>query len=85
MYPLKIKNYAVTPQVTIFVVWSSCLLSAYVAYVANNMDPDQTAPKGAVWSGFILFAFIKKSSLKCTWKYAAGNISIEKETTKMYG
>ena len=23
---------------------------------ANNMNPDQTAPFGAVWSGFILFA-----------------------------
>ena len=23
---------------------------------ANSMNPDQTAPKGAVWSGFILFA-----------------------------
>ena len=22
----------------------------------NNMDPDQTAPTGAVWSGFIVFA-----------------------------
>ena len=24
---------------------------------ANSIDPDQTAPKGAVWSGSILFAF----------------------------
>ena len=23
---------------------------------ANSMDPDQTAPEGAVWSGSILFA-----------------------------
>ena len=28
------------------------------------------ANKGAVWSGFIVFAFIIKSSLKCTWNYA---------------
>ena len=27
------------------------------------MNPDQTAPLGAVWSGFIVFAFIIKSSL----------------------
>ena len=27
------------------------------------MDPDQTAPFGAVRSGFILFAFMTKSSL----------------------
>ena len=28
--------------------------------IANNMDPDQTAPLGAVWSGFIVFASIMK-------------------------
>ena len=27
------------------------------------MDPDQTAPKGAVWSGFIVFA----SEIKLIW------------------
>ena len=27
-----------------------------VAYIANNMDPDQTASLGAVLSGFIVFA-----------------------------
>ena len=31
--------------------------------IANNMDPDQTAPLGAVWSGFIVFASMIKSSL----------------------
>ena len=25
------------------------------------MDPDQTAPLGAVWSGSILFAYMQKS------------------------
>ena len=25
---------------------------------ANNINPDHTAPKGAVWSGFILFAIL---------------------------
>ena len=25
-------------------------------YSANSMDPDQTAPEGAVWSGLIMFA-----------------------------
>ena len=42
------------------------------------MDPDQTAALGAVWSGFIsfasikkiLFASMKKCSLKGTWIYA---------------
>ena len=26
------------------------------AYIANNMDPDQTAPLGAVWSGLLVVA-----------------------------
>ena len=25
--------------------------------MANNVDPDQTAPSGAVWSGSALFAY----------------------------
>ena len=25
--------------------------------MANSADPDQTAPSGAVWSGFALFAY----------------------------
>ena len=29
------------------------------------MNPDQKAPLGAVWSGFIVFALMIKSSLKC--------------------
>ena len=32
----------------------SCLC-ILLAYSANIMDPDQTAPKRAVWSGFIVF------------------------------
>ena len=40
-------------------------------YIANNIDPDQTAPKEAVWSGFIVFASMIKFKLKCTWIYAA--------------
>ena len=35
------------------------------------MDQDQTASLGSVWSGIILFVPMKKSSLKCIWKYAA--------------
>ena len=26
-----------------------------MAGMANNVNPDQTAPEGAVWSGFTLF------------------------------
>ena len=32
--------------------------------MANNMDPDQTAPTGAVCSGSTLFASILNSSVK---------------------
>ena len=39
------------------------------AYFANNMDPDQTAPLEAVWSGFIVFASMIKSSVKKHSKY----------------
>ena len=28
---------------------------------ANSADPDQTAPEGAVWSGFTLFTFPQSS------------------------
>ena len=51
---------------TIFLSWKCCLLFMPAAYIqvhfrldfiieANTMNPDQTAPKGAVWSGSILF------------------------------
>ena len=26
--------------------------------MANGVDPDQTAPEGAVWSGYALFAYV---------------------------
>ena len=35
---------------------------------ANTMNPDQTAPKGAVWSGVILFA-ISANKLISTLAY----------------
>ena len=38
---------------------SSNLSCSLIAYIANNMDPDQTAP-GTVQSGFILFASMLK-------------------------
>ena len=31
-------------------------LQTYFCIQANSVDPDQTAPKGAVWSGSTLFA-----------------------------
>ena len=34
--------------------------------MANSVDPDQTAPEGAVWSGSALFAYAIQSEI---WKY----------------
>ena len=36
-------------------IYSNALQNTFVME-ANTMNPDQTAPKGAVWSGSILFA-----------------------------
>ena len=62
------------PPVTSFVICFLYCLCSQVAYIANNMDPDHTAPLGAVWSGFIVFAPMIKLSLKWTWIHAADNI-----------
>ena len=51
-----------------FVPYSLLCLCNLVAYIANNMDPDQIAPLGTVCSGFIVFASMIK--LVCsTFKY----------------
>ena len=39
--------------------------------IANTMDPDQAAPKGAAWSGATVFVYMIKYGLKCTWIDAA--------------
>ena len=39
------------------------------------MDPDQTAPLGAVWTGSTLFAYMQKVCLKSLQEDAAGNIN----------
>ena len=59
------------PTIHDFVV---CLCTQ-VVYIAINMDPYQTAPKGAVWSEFIVFASMIKTSLKCVCKYASDELS----------
>ena len=38
---------------SLFCFITVCIL---VDFIANNMDPDQTAPLGVVWSGLIMFA-----------------------------
>ena len=38
--------------------------------MANRVDPDQTAPKGAVWSGSYLFAYaILSETLVNIWNW----------------
>ena len=47
----------------------------YFRIQANSMDPDQTAPKGAVWSGSTLFAKMtlktddKADDNSCDWRF----------------
>ena len=50
-----------------YVVCFLICLCTLVAYIANTMNPDQTAPLGAVWSGFVVFAFKNKIILECIW------------------
>ena len=38
-------------------------MSIYISREANIVDPDQTAPVGAVWSGFTLFIYEASNSL----------------------
>ena len=63
----------------------SYLLIPKVACIANNMDPDQTTPKGAVRSGLTWLAYMMKSSLKCSWMYAADIKSKHFHGRKMAG
>ena len=52
--------------------WLSAALICYyswAAFIADNMDPDQTAPFGAVCSGFILFAIKKKNLVWSSLEY----------------
>ena len=55
-----IKNLTLFPP---FVVFSLIYLCTLVAYIANNMNPDETAPLGAVWLGLRVIA----SMLKLAW------------------
>ena len=53
-----------------------CLLPVTLkVIVANSVDPDQTAPLGAVWSGSTLFAYMQNVSLKSLQEDAADDIS----------
>ena len=47
----------------------------YFCIQANSVDPDQTAPRGAVWSGSTLFAEMtfkvedKADDNSCDWRF----------------
>ena len=46
----------------------------YFCTQANSMDPDQTAPREAIWSGSTLFAKMKsqadgKADNCCDWQF----------------
>ena len=43
--------------------------------MTNSVDPDQTAPIGAVWSGSILFAFKLKLVINVRQLFAADDFS----------
>ena len=62
-----VNSWALFPPFTIVVVRSLICLYTFDAYIANNMYPYQTA----VGSGFVVFASMIKSSLKCIWINAA--------------
>ena len=52
-------------------------LQIYFCIQANSVDPDQTAPKGAVWPGSTLFAEMtfkvtaedKADDNSCDWRF----------------
>ena len=47
----------------------SCRLQTYFCIQSNSVDPDQTAPKGAVWSGSTLFAKQSDQGPHCLQKW----------------
>ena len=54
---------------------SSALSSAFKVISANSVDPDQTAPLGAVWSGSTLFVGMQKIALRSLQEYSADDIN----------
>ena len=52
-------------NVICFIIW----VYTFVAFIANNMDPDQTADLVAVWSGFLLFGIHDEGDQGCIWVY----------------
>ena len=55
----------------------------FLGYIANNMDPKQTAPLGAVFSGPMVFASMIKSNRNGISIYAADLTHRQHFMTKM--
>ena len=53
----KISNPLFHPLLA-YILLSMLLLLKILSGMANSVDPDQTAPSGAVWSGSTLFAYV---------------------------
>ena len=54
-YPVHIFKAEILSTYYICCIYSNSLKNTFTME-SNSMNPDQTAPKGAVWSGPILFA-----------------------------
>ena len=50
------KNYSSYPKIWLIWIFHSVMHPEDVDGIANSVDPDQTAPLRAVWSGSTLFA-----------------------------
>ena len=50
------KNYCNYPKIWLILIFHRVMCLNYADRMANSVDPDQTAPLGAVWSGSTLFA-----------------------------
>ena len=57
-YPAKTIAKKMLSAYYVCCIFSNELQTTLITFImkAKNMNPDQTAPKGAVWSGFIFFA-----------------------------
>ena len=72
-------------------IYSYALQTSFITE-GNTMNPDQTASKEAVWSGFILFEILatkvhykqkRKSRQQLSWKAEKGLLYIDKKEKKL--
>ena len=50
------KNYSNNPKIWLIWIFHRVMRPTDADGIANSVDPDQTAPLGAIWSGSTLFA-----------------------------